>query len=240
MIRTIHFFGFLLFFGTSWSQPKYQNPDIPLLDQMLSLDFTHIVANFDSDTASFEIGEIMGKIEPLPKSFSKKFNDEINHSVNYYNKKEYQKAMTILESLLIHDSSNNWILYHYARACYQIDKVKSLNAYKKLVFRLDSIYKNTLSSTVIDLWYREAYWKLGTLYMDNKEWESAYYEISRFMLSAQDQKGNQIYTQGLEYLTECAYMLYDDKLAEYLAHRTLSYDPKNDYVKSILKKITKN
>ena len=87
------------------------------------------------------------------------------------------------------------------------------------------------------MWFREAYWKLGTLYMDNKMWDKAYFEIYRFILSAQNAKGSPVYCQALEYLTECAYMLNDYNLTQYLAERTLHYDPYNLYVSGLLRKI---
>ena len=73
--------------------------------------------------------------------------------------------------------------------------------------------------------------------MDNSKWDDAYYEISRFMGSIQEQIGSPIYIQALEYLTECAYMQYNDELAKYLGGRVLKYDPTNEYVNNILKKI---
>ena len=54
-----------------------------------------------------------------------------------------------------------------------------------------------------------------------------------------EKKKEYVYSQALEYLTECAYNQYDDKLAYYLANRTLFYDPNNSYVKGILKKMKK-
>jgi hypothetical protein len=87
--------------------------------------------------------------------------------------------------------------------------------------------------------FQDAYWKLGTLYMDNKEWEMAYYEISRFLAAIQEAKGKMVYTQALQYLTECAFNSYDDKLAEYLANRVLLYDKQNEYAIEVLKKIRK-
>jgi hypothetical protein len=92
---------------------------------------------------------------------------------------------------------------------------------------------------VVDSWFREAYWKLGTLYMDRNEWKKAYYEISRFALAIQELKGQKIYTQALEYLTECAFNSHDDKLSNYLANRVLVYDKQNEYAQKVLTEIKK-
>jgi hypothetical protein len=130
-------------------------------------------------------------------------------------------------------------MQEYARACYHVDRPASFIAYKNLVAQLDSTYQNSDSATVVDLWFREAYWKLGTLYMDYQEWSKAYYEISRFLLAIQYSKGDKVYTQALEYLTECAFNSYDDQLAYYLANRVLVYDKQNEYAKKVLREIKK-
>ena len=75
--------------------------------------------------------------------------------------------------------------------------------------------------------------------MDFKEWRKAYCEISRFVLAIQESKGQKVYTQALEYLTECAFNSYDYKLAEYLANRVLVYDKQNEYAHKVLTDIKK-
>ena len=138
---------------------------------------------------------------------------------------------------MLEEPGNFFILNSYARACYWEEKEESFKAYKTLVDMLDSVYQGTESKIPVDLWFREAYWKLGTLYMDNSLFEQAYYEISRSLICMQDIKGEPIYCQALEYLTECAFMFKEDELARHLAKRTLFYDPGNAYVTEIIKKL---
>lgn len=69
--------------------------------------------------------------------------------------------------------------------------------------------------------------------------DKAYIEISRSLASIQDMKNTNAYSQGLQYLTECAYEMYQDELARYLAKRTLIYDSKNEYARGVIKSTKK-
>ena len=212
-------------------------PDVPLSRDLKIIDYIHIVRAFTGDSVKIKPGDLIGRVAPYPDTLSSQFGNEIKLSIDSYKRQKFFDAKSILEIPLTKEPNNLFILNNYARASYQMDKERSFEIYKKLVSNLDSLYRNHKDSIKIDMWFREAYWKLGTLYMDHKMWKDAYFEISRFIIGAQDVKGSQVYTQALQFLTECAYMLYDDKLALYLAQRTLSYDPTNEYAKSILRKV---
>ena len=222
------------------AQQQYNIPDIPLANKFESINFIHIThtGNIDS-IVKIEENQIIGHIQNYPDKLSERFNNEIESSNKYYEIGDFINAKKILDNPIILESQNTFILYYYARACYKVDKINSFKTYKKLVAKLDSTYHNKASAPVIDLWFLEAYWKLGTLYMDNNDWNRAYFEISRFLLGRKGYENTPIYSQALEFLTECAYNLYDDNLAIYLAKRTLSYDPTNQYVKGILIKLQK-
>ncbi len=194
-------------------------PDIPLSKDWIKINFLY-----------GQPGESMSDL----------YDKQIKQSMSYYEKKDYKNAKIILEEPIKKESNNLYILYYYARASYQIDKETSYKSYIKLIKSLDSIYNDTSFNVTIKMWFREAYWKLGTLYMDNKKWNEAKYEISRYLLSIQGLEKEYSYSQALEYLTECYFNLYDDKLAVYMATQTLKRDPNNTYVKEILEKIKTN
>jgi hypothetical protein len=226
----------LFFFGlnVAYCQATYLNPDIPLSNSITSFDFIHVVNLSKQDTADVKIGEKIGSIEKHPDKLSKKFEKEIRLSMNSYEKNDFNNAKIVLKKAAVIENQNPFILNAYARACYHVDKPTSFIMYKNLIAHLDSTYRNADSTMVVDIWFREAYWKLGTLYMDRNEWKKAYYEISRFALAIQELKGQKIYTQALEYLTECAFNLREDKLTNYLANRVLSYDKQNEYAQNVL------
>jgi len=219
------------------AQGDQSMPDVPLFRDLKSIDYIHLVRTITGDSVKIKPGDLIGKVAPFPDTLSRQFDNEIKLSLDSYRRQNYSEAKSILEIPITNEPNNLFILNHYARACYQFDREKSFEMYIKLVSNLDSLYRNRADSIKIDMWFREAYWKLGTLYMDHKMWKDAYFEISRFIIGTQDAKGSPVYSQALQFLTECAYMLYDDKLALYLAQRTLRYDPANDYAKSIIKKL---
>jgi len=218
---------------------QYLVQDIPIMNEWKNVNLIHVdYTNFNKNVGdSIYRGEKIGEIQAEPESYSEHFDTEIKQSTQYYKLKQYNKAIEILKKPMLEEPGNFFILNSYARACYWEEKEESFKAYKTLVNMLDSVYQMTESKIPVDLWFREAYWKLGTLYMDNSMFDQAYPEISRSMICMQDLKGDSIYCQALEYLTECAYMMGDDELARHLANRTLFYDPGNVYAAGIIKKL---
>ena len=179
----------------------------------------------------------IGKIEPIPKTLSDSFHDEIIKSKDYYNNGLYEKAYNVLQKAIEAEPKNPFILEPFARALYQIPEQKrfSYDIYKRLISILDNSNKDNLNTITINMWFREAYWKLGTLHMDFGEWEKAQLEINRFLMSIQELKGSFVYVQALEYLTECYFELKIPELYEHFAKRTLFYNPENEYVKNYIK-----
>lgn len=223
--------------STVKAQNIYRNPDIPLADKFKGFLFINVINSTLKDGANVNMGDFIGKVAPYPEKFSEKHDYKIRLSQNYYRAGYFKNAKEMLNEALQKEPDNPFILDTYARAAYNFDKNESFRAYKIMISNLDKKYKSSETHPVISMWFKAAYWKLGTLYMDNSNWKEAYFEISRFMGSIQEQKGSQVYIQALEYLTECAYMQYNDELAKYLGKRVLEYDVNNEYVKNILKKI---
>lgn len=220
-----------------YCQSDYSLPDVPMFDSFGNIDFFHVTWTLPKDSMYIEKDQIIGEISEYPRQLSNGYDTELQQSMQFYDLGEYKKAISVLETAIKNESDNPFVLNAYARACYKIDRDKSYDTYEKLIKHLDTKYNNSNELTTIDMWFREAYWKYGTLLMDNKKWTEAYYEISRFLVSIQDNKESIIYIEALQYLTECAYVLYDDKTALHLAKRTLFYDPENEYAKDILNKL---
>lgn len=232
------FFSFWILPTFVFCQYNLSNPDIAIKTSVKHIDLIHLVSKFDS-IGNVSMGEILGQVAPFPKKLSNRFDSNIQKSKKLYTKKKYKKAVNILEEAIKIEPTNPFILYEYARATYRIkEKAEdSYKTYKKLVRILDSTYNNSDSNMVIDFWFKEAYWKLGTLHMDHNKWSEAFYEINRFIGSIQDMKGEFIYEQALSYLTECAFEMGEFELSTHFANRTLFYNPKNEYVKYYLKEI---
>lgn len=220
-------------------QVKYIVPDIPLMNEWGKVSYFHV--DYDStlrEGDAIEAGDKIGRISPLPESYSVNFDADIKQSMHFYSQKDFKNAVAVLNSAIVLEPGNFFVLDNYARACYWIDRETSYRVYQKLVNTLDSIYY-VPGYVSVDYWFAEAYWKLGTLYMDNELYDKAYFEISRALLCMQHLKGQYVYVQALEYLTECAFMMKDANLAKHLAKRTLHYDPGNAFVNDMLKHIDK-
>lgn len=228
-----------IFLTANCQEKKYKVEDIPLMNEWHDVNFYHVTyTNFKKNVGdTIHAGEQIGEIQKDPESFSDYYNEEIIQSISFYIQKEYQKAIDVLKIAFEKEPDNLFILNNYARASYWTNIEESYKVYQKIINRLDSIYKEPGYMVSVDMWFREAYWKLGTLYLDYYKYDKAYYEISRSLAAMQDLKGEYIYCQALEYLTECAFMMKEDELTLHLANRTLHYDPKNEYATKILKEI---
>jgi len=238
---SLFFLSFLLSLNVAISgvdNSNYTNPDVPLANDWKKIRYIHIIPTTSLKAGNqINAGDKIGDIASRPVILSEQFDSEIKKSISYYKVKEYKKAVDVLSNALIKEPNNYFILEAYARACYWIDKKESFRVYKTLVEKIDATNYLLGFDVALDYWFFESYWKLGTLYMDFEQYDKAYFEISRSLVCMMPAKGQYIYCQALEYLTECAYMMEDDYLARYFANRTLFYDPKNEYVKEILKKI---
>ena len=213
--------------------------DCPVSSKVNSLKFIHVETKSNLKD-NLKSGETIGKVSNYPISLSKKFDKEILLSQTAYRDKNFTKAALLLENAYKEENTNVFILENYARALYQIEnrRDESYLVYKKLVDQLDKEYSSSDSLLTIDLWFKEAYWKLGTLYMDNNKWDSAILEIGRFICSIQgDNNNGAAYEQALSFLTECAFNLENIELCLHFAKRTLKYNPKNTYVKEFTDKL---
>ena len=88
-------------------------------------------------------------------------------------------------------------------------------------------------SVVIDAWFADAYWKLGTLYMDRAEYDKAAFEISRCLATGRSMPAA-LTDQAYSYLTKAHYHLGDYATAEALGRLTLRHNPDNQYVRPFL------
>ncbi|MET4074366.1 hypothetical protein [Hymenobacter sp. UYCo722] len=134
------------------------------------------------------------------------------------------------------------VLNQYARALYRLPggKPQSYAAYQRLIVLLDAYGREDAATCAIYLTFRESYYKLATLQMDNAKWRSAAYNFSRFLYTLNTVaawKTNDIYESALQYQTECFAELGDVKLCRHYGQRTLKFFPHNQYVLSYLARL---
>lgn len=205
--------------------------------EITAIDFLHVTSTITKKHV--EAGEAIGSIQELPDVYSKKYHNRILESETLYNKGEFIKAANTLEEAYKSEPTNLFVAEYYARALYKTDNTKcqSLEVYKKLIKQLNLEHNENQNELKIDMWHREAYWKLATLYLDIQDYESAIDLLIKFQLSISDFIGQPIYTQLLDYMTECTYYLNEWEISKKYAHNTLKYDPENSYVQGLLKKM---
>lgn len=222
-------------------QYNLDNPDIALDPRVEHIDLIH-VSTTDSIGDYIEMGEVVGYVDSFPKILSHDHQDKIMKSRRLYANGKFAKASKVLDKAVISEPDNPFILNEFARALYRVEgkSLQCYETYKVLISQLDSSLNNSETRIAIDMWFREAYWKLGTLHMDNGNWSEAFYEINRFIMSIQNEKGTPVYEQALSYMTECAFELGYYHLCKHFAKRTLYYNPQNSYVVYYLNKISQN
>jgi tetratricopeptide (TPR) repeat protein len=161
-----------------------------------------------------EGGQFMGRVQEAPSRFSDKHDDSIKKAEELYSEKRFHEAAQMLYSALQDEPENLFILNELARTLFWIKEKRpeSLDLYKKLISLLDAPSEDKDNTIVIDMWFSEAYWKLGCLYLDRKEYEKAIFEITRGMFAVacirtQRPTYEQVYEQQLSYLCEAYYFL---------------------------------
>lgn len=107
--------------------------------------------------------------------------------------------------------------------------------YKKLVRRLDQEGEAVYSrdAAYIDMWFREAYWKLGTLYLDRKLYVQAVYEISRAILAVAFTGDPRLLEQAYSFIAESYYELGDYDEAACYVEASLEMNPRNSHALEI-------
>ena len=170
-------------------------------------------------------------MQKLPTRYSEKHHETIIKARQLYNEKKYQETIALLLPAQEDEPNNLFILNDLARSMYWVEHMRpeSFKYYRKLVDLIDSRHKSDEHVVVIDLWFAEAYWKLGTLYLDRHEYERAAYEITKAIVAGID-NAPFIYEQALSYLTEAYFYIGDYELAKYFYYQALSVNPKNKYV----------
>ncbi len=218
------------------------NPDAALPSSITNIVFFHVI--IDSTTPGVdasEPSENVGRIEPFPTPRSEKFEKALVKSEKLYTEQKYSKAAKALKKAYKNEPDNPFIKYSYAKALYwgKQTQYESYSVYKELVEQLDKMGDGSDTTLFIDFWFREAYWKLGTLHMDYQRWDEALFEISRFIITIQDAQGTEIYDQAMAFLTECAYRLGNEKLCRHFGSRALMYNPENEYARKVLAELDK-
>jgi hypothetical protein len=178
---------------------------------------------------------------------AKSYNDESENTfiLNFYAKALYwfdrEKSFEIYKKLIdILDKedykNSKYVEYKLNN---EIDEIGNSGIKNDLLDVCKDIHNIVGNKIYVNLWFIEAYWKIGTLYLDKEDYLRGAYEITRFLLCGVGKDDAIINEQAMGYLTEAYTFLKKYDLARYCADKTLKINPKNKYVLYFIDKIKK-
>lgn len=218
----------------------------------LTVYYLHI-NTYESIKPGVDVNEYqnIGTVQALPKVLTKndaKF-EEANKS---YAAGQYDKAAKAYIELYQLDKTNKFVINGLARTYYKMPNFRghSIRAYLDLMRLIDETSPNAKSnanlpanrpqeiskSMVIDPWFIEAYWKLGTLHLDYEEYEKAIIQMSKIYFFEFNKtkdivpSDRNMALQLFSYLAEAYYRLDHREANQYFYCRAKEIDPKNSYV----------
>jgi tetratricopeptide (TPR) repeat protein len=193
----------------------------------------------ESGSLTIRPGESAFQVEKLPARLSEKHHETIMKARELYARQQYREVAALLRPALQDEPENWFLLNELARTLFWIKegKYESFILYKRLIDLQDSKArtKGRRDVVLIDMRFPEAYWKIGCLYLDRREYDQAAYEISRALLFLP--RSGPLYEQALSYLCEAYYHLGNYTFAKYLGNRVLEFNPGNKFVLEFLAKM---
>ncbi len=188
-------------------------------------------------------GMAIGHMQSLPAIRSIYYGAALTASEAAYDAGQFAQAAALLTEAVEHEPTNLFLLNAYARALYQINETKpqSYTAYQAFFRAQQADYTPASNELAVDGWFLEAYWKFGTLCLDNAQWAQAVASIEQFLAGYDriDAPNPQLLEQALGYLTEAFFQLHKAELCRYYGQRTLKLYPTNQYVKRYLAALPK-
>ncbi|TGE21879.1 tetratricopeptide repeat protein [Hymenobacter aquaticus] len=241
MRRLAHVLLFCLLWpimGYGQSNYRLYGPQAALPKHINTINIIHVEFDTTLIGSRVEAGQTVGQADQTPLVRSARYGLQILDSEAAYEQGQYARAAALLEEAGQREPQNPFVTYQLARALYKIDdsKPRAYTLYQRLITQLDGAVPQNDSTLNVDVWFAEAYWKLGTLYMDNQQWPEAILSISQFLLAAPKPAyaGTPLHEQVLAYLTECFYHVGDAAMCRHYGQLTLQMFPRNSYVKPYL------
>ncbi|MSR07718.1 MAG: hypothetical protein EXR93_11735 [Gemmatimonadetes bacterium] len=175
-------------------------------------------------------GGAIGTIEEPPAQQSAQYQGLLTIARQLYAQGQFTDALDVLEPAVAGEPDNPFILNEYARGLFQVDSLRSGSRqyYEQLDVVLTRLQNPGSRDIVLDMWFAEAYWKLGLLYLDAKDYPRAYLQFARVALSNLGEP--ELREQMYGYLAEAAFSLKQQPSADWFIRKTLELNPDNQYV----------
>lgn len=179
-------------------------------------------------------GQALGTVQPEPERLSARHHDAIVTARRLAGERRLREALEVIEPVYRDEPENRFARELYAYTLFWLDRrAESFPVYRSLVDDIDRDHAGE-PGVVVDQWHVDAYFKVGVLHLDRREWWPAAYEISRALASGRSAEPA-FFDLALGYLAEAFYEMGDFEVARYYADHALRLNPRNEYVRRYLK-----
>lgn len=186
-------------------------------------------------------GERVGDVQPWPPLLSDRHQAALVEAQRLHAARDHGAAVAVLAPAYRDEPTNPFVAEAYGRALYyQGQRERAFSVYRRLVDLLDAEWNADAPAAVtIDVWFADAYWKVGTLHMDRAEWERAAFEICR-ALAVPIMWQPLARDQALSYLITAYHNLGRQDVARYYAQRALERNPGNRVARRYLDPLSRD
>lgn len=195
--------------------------------------YYHIIPIDNVEGKRINAGTLIGKVQRRPNKLSETNHAILLHASRLYDMKKYRDAFELLLTVGKAESENPFYLELLARAAFWVEKpeykISSFNTYKKLIDIVDSSNEDPAHVLLIDLWFIDAYFKLGILALDFKDYGESVRQLSKVLIYGFGKKDRSL-EMVMSYLTEAYYYLEEAIPNGYFYALTKKLFPRNTYV----------
>lgn len=197
----------------------------------LDIEFHHVVPAPGVERGTHvRAMDHLGNVAPRPDTVSETHQAVVEEADSLYLDGAYDRCVDRLRPVHESEPENLFVLERLGRCMYRSPRWRtaSYTVYHNLLARINAA-KSEDADVAVDVWFVDAYWKVGILHFEREEWEEAIFDMTLVLpvLEAHPEA----YREALVHLTEAYYESDQLPQARYFYWRTLANDPENEYVR---------